>query len=207
MKRKISRTVIAAIKNRQGRVFMGADRQSSYDWGQAELMERPKIRKENGILVGASGDGGLCTLLVDVMEFPIMEGKDTDLYMFYTFKPRLLNMLLAHGYRDEHKLLRIPGDLSCGLLVAVKGKLYKVDIQNMDQTSPHSHGEISIDSAPFPNAIGCGDIPAIVSLKKDAKQLGYSTKEHLIEAIQLACEISPGCGIIPNNKVDIIGED
>ena len=209
MKKRQSRTCILVAKNSRGKIMMAADRLSSYDWGHAELMNRPKITKKNKVLLGACGDGGLCTLIIDIFDVP-EPPKDTsaDLYMFYLFKPLLIKFLKQQGYTDEHKLLQIPKESSCGLLVAVLGQVYSVGIHNSDPDNDHSFlGEVSIDVSSTPFAIGCGDIPAIVSLKKDLNKTGYNTKEHVTEALELACDISPGCGLSKTHKPDIVVED
>jgi hypothetical protein len=206
--RKTSRTCIAICKNRRGKLMMAGDRLCSYDWGHAVYADRPKIAKKNNILIGASGDSGLCTLLIDIMVLPESSVKDPDKYMFFIFREALVKLLKSSGYIDEDKLLRIPGDTSCNALVGIHGKVYTIDIHNSNPDHPAKQiGDIVIDPAPVLSAIGCGSIPALASLIKDKKALGYNTKEHLEEAVLLACEMSPGCGLPLNTKPDILIED
>lgn len=207
-KRKQSRTCIAVAKNRKGKIMMAGDRRASWDWDYCQDMPRPKIRNRNGLLLGASGDGNLCTYFVDNMPIPNIDTDDTDVYIHNDFKMAMFKQLQANNYTDEHGLLRIPSDTYCAILVAIRGKCYLAEVVSPDQDiSGRSLGQIIIDEVGLPFAIGCGAMASIVSLLKDHKVFGYSTKDHLIEAVEWACKISPGCGLPDGKKPDYIVED
>ena len=121
--------------------------------------------------------------------------------MFYTFLPELHKFLKQHpGYVDQHKQLTLASDEHCGLLVACLGDLYTVDVQGIAEPTAIL-SRITVDDAPIPYAIGCGS-EALKVLELRLKETGYSTKEHLIEAVEVACQTSPGCGL----PLDIVSE-
>lgn len=206
MKRQ-SRTCIAIIKNKSGKIVMAGDRRVSEHWGSAYKCPGPKIRKKkNGILIGASGDSGLCKLIVDVFQPPKIRVEDTDTYMFFQFQPELINILASQpGYVKDKKVLDLPPNTLCVALVCVNGRAYIVNISNVIEEGVHAtpHGGVLIiDDAPIPYAIGCGGASAVPILISEKKKLGYSTKEHLKQAMEIAAEISPGC----DNSVNFISE-
>jgi len=200
--KKQSRTIIAAVKTRRGKILMAGDRRVSCDWGYAYVCPKPKIRKTDaGLLVGGSGDSGLCKLLVDIFE-PAEIRTDAQTYMFYTFLPQLNKFLKQQpGYVNEHKLLTLGNNEHCCLLVACLGELYTVDVQGVIASEDVILSRITVDDAPIPYAIGCGS-EALKVLELRLKETGYSTKEHLIEAVEVACQTSPGCGL----PLDIVSE-
>lgn len=210
MKRK-SKTCIAAIKTRNGRLLMGADRQVSEDWGFSYKCPYPKIKKfNNGILVGASGDSGLCKLMIDGLyqhDWPGVE-TDTDTYMYYTFIPAVHKLIKSQpGYTDQHKLLLLAMDESCTMMVGIKGRLYIIDICNPEEEYKESPiTRIVLDDLPIPFAIGCGAGPAYEYLSTKKQENRFNTKEDLDKAIRRACEVSPGCGLNDKNEPDIITE-
>jgi ATP-dependent protease HslVU (ClpYQ) peptidase subunit len=199
--KKQSRTVIAVIKNKKGKLIMAGDRQASLDWGMGVTMPRPKINKRNKILLGATGSGGLCTLFVDVMEIPDIE-TDLDTYMFYVFRKSMMKALKSQGYVDKDGSLRLPVDTYCELVIGMQGKCYSVIVSNGDLAEDHYGSQIMIDENPVPYATGCGGLPALGVLKGKLLEEGQNTQEHLELAVKVACDISPGCGL----PLDIIKE-
>jgi len=204
MKRQ-SKTIIAAIKNRQGKIIMASDRRVSYDWDESFECPYPKIKKfSNGCIVGASGDSGLCKLFTcNAFTPPPINTNDLDIYMYFKFIPALTNLLKCQvGYQDEHGVLRIAADEMCSLLVAVRGSLFTIDILNPeDGLKEYCLSRVVLDDAPIPFAIGCGRKTTLPLLKEAKKEKGYNTKEDLFKAIRAACEVSPGCGL-ENNTPD-----
>lgn len=184
---------------------MAGDRRVSCDWGFSYKCPYPKIKKkENGILIGASGDSGLCKLVVDIFEPPEID-TDVETYMFFKFLPRLTALIKSQpGYQDEHKLLRLSSEESCSMLVAAQGRLFTVDISNPegDLEKSTTIGRIILDDAPIPYAIGCGSSTALPILFAEQRKDGYNTKEGLINAVEIACEVSPGCSL----PLDLIQE-
>jgi hypothetical protein len=195
--KKQSRTIIACIKQKNGKIMMAGDRRVSCDWGYSYTCPKPKVRKtDSGLLIGASGDSGLCKLCVDVFE-PSEIKTDSQTYMFYTFLPELTKLLKQQpGYVDAHKLLTLSPDEHCCLLVACQGDLYTVDIQGvLVEAGQPTMSRIILDDAPTPYGIGCGADAAIHILNNKKEELGYNTKEHLEIACLNACQTSPGCGL------------
>lgn len=185
---------------------MAGDRRVSEGWGFSYRCPYPKVaKKDNGMLIGASGDSGLCKLLVDVFEPPKIEVSDIQVYMFYKFLPAVTKLLKTQpGYQDQHRLLRIAVDEQCLALIGIQGHAYTLNIFNPEEDIQGSGlGRIVIDDAPLPYSIGCGSSTALPILMLEKKKLGYSTKEHLISAMELAGEISPGC----DAHIDFIKEN
>lgn len=206
MNKKLSRTCISIIKNRSGHLMMAGDRRVSEGWGFSYKCPYPKIsKKNNGMLIGASGDSGLCKLIVDVFEPPRIEVSDIQIYMYYKFLPAVTKLIKQQpGYQDSDKLLRIAVDEQCFALIGLQGQAYTLNIFNPEEDVRGAGlGRIVIDDAPLPYSIGCGSATALPILMFEKKRLGYSTKEHLTSAMELAGEISPGC----DKSIDYIKED
>ncbi len=199
-------TCIAAIKNKLGRIVMAGDRKSTYDWSMAVEMPMPKIREDDsGILIGAAGDGNLCTVLVTLTSIPVIDTSNLDIYMNFKFKGALKKALLTAGYSGDRGELMLPQESQCHGLVAIQGRLYEVIICHPDDTSAHGNvltGLIMIEEVSLPYAIGSGGPSAYPILLAERKRVGYSTKEHLKLAMDIAAEISPGV----SKNVDYIQE-
>lgn len=205
MSKRQSKTCIAAIKSRSGKIIMAGDRRVSADWGFAYKSPVPKIRKyANGLLIGASGDSGLCTLLVDGYEPRSIE-TDELTYLYYTFIKDLAKLVREQpGYQDEHKILRLAIDETCSALIAINGKLFILDIFNPEEHLKEMNlSRIVPDTVPLPFAIGCGAPSAIPILLSEKQEIGYNTRAGLKKAMEIAAEISPGC----DNNIDFIQED
>ena len=210
MKRKISNTCIAVLKHR-GKLYFGADRRASWGFDQAQSMPRPKVVKRSGVILAGTGDGALCGLIVDIMDIPEVY-KDSDMYMNHDFYYAVRKILLQKGFADEHKLLKIPGDMSAQIVVGVNHRCYIVDIQNMDSSKDSTIGSITIDEVNLPYGTGCGGqwawgvIDCLQDLLEDKINyifpLGYSPKSILLKALQTAAKYSPGCDGI----FDIVSE-
>lgn len=199
--KRTSKTCIAVIKLRSGRLMMAGDRRVSCEDGTIFKCPFPKIsKKSNGMLVGASGDSALCKLVVDIFKPPKITC-DTETYMYYVLRDRLYTLLKNQpGYKDEHNNLRLSHDESCSALFAVNGSLYTVDIGSPDDNK--SIGRIILDDAPIPFAIGCGGTAAMSVLTAKKQEFGYLNKEHLHTALETAAQLNNGC----DDSVDFIKE-
>jgi ATP-dependent protease HslVU (ClpYQ) peptidase subunit len=200
--RKISRTCISIVKNRRGKLIMAGDRRVSGDWSFCYKCPYPKIKKKNnGILIGASGDSALCKLVVDIFDPPQIDVRDLEIYMYYKLLPDLNKLIKSQpGYSDEHKLLRIAPTEACSCLIGIKGRVFTVDINNPlgeHVEAISTLGRIIVDDAPIPYAIGCGSASSLPILLAEHNELGYNTREGLEKAMMIAAEISPGCSAEP----------
>ncbi len=200
-------TAIVIIKTKKGRVIMAGDRKLTYDWSLATSMPGPKIRKDadTGILIGAAGSGNLATVLVNLTKVPDLDLIDVEIYMHFKFKKALIKALLEAGYKDQHNQLMIPEDYGCDGLVVVRGRAFMVDIKHPDWNSNHGNvlgGIVEIEETGFPYAVGCGAASAYPILLAEKKREGYSTKEHLTLAMEIAADIAPGV----DKFVDFISE-
>jgi len=200
--KKVSHTCIAIIKNRKGKLVMAGDRRARWDWGFSQAMPRPKIIKKNNILMGGTGDCFLLSLILDNFE-PVLEG-DVITYLNNGFKKGLIKLLKQHGYKDEHDLLRLQKDQEIELLVGIGGRAFIVGF--FSGYNPEVLVEpsvIGVDEVALPFANGCGGNTAVPILVAEKKREGYSKKEHLTLAMEIAADISPGC----DNNIDYISED
>lgn len=203
-------TVIAAIKNKKGKLMMAADRRSSMGWHQAQSMPVPKIRKDEvGVLRGATGDGHLCEILVDVFPMPECKTDTVSAYVHHQVRTSLEKFLIAQGYKNagEGKHLYIENIDGVELVLGIAGTLWSIEVLNHHENL----GIIKINQVNVPYATGCGGPWAwsvahtLQSGKYINKETGKhpSNKEILTEMIMTSAEFSPGC----DNKIDFISED
>jgi hypothetical protein len=199
--KKQSMTCIAAIKQRNGKIAMAADRRASWDFSQAQAMPRPKIQKRDGIIMAGTGDCYLISLIIDLMAVPeVIE--DTDIYMYELFYDAVVKLLIRKRFCDEHKVLKIPKESNAEIIVAVSNKLFSVIIDNPEQYNDYPNGMVSIGELNLPYASGCGGALAWGSLLT-TEPLNMKVKERLLIALNVAAQVSPGC----DDKVDIEIED
>lgn len=201
MIKKQSRTCIAVIKNKRGKLMMAGDRRATWDFSQSQKMPRPKVSKRDGLLLGGTGDGALCTLIVDIMPILSYEDQELDNYMFNDFRKQLIKTLKQQGYTDEHNLLKLPRDTDAEIIVGIRGRVYQVIINNPDPDNHYTVGQVSIDEVNVPYAAGCGGSLAWGALLESVDSQ-YSYKERLERALNIAASVSPGCG----DGIDIINE-
>lgn len=222
MKKKNSRTCIVAVKNKQNKIIMAADRRISSD-DKYQESPIPKIAYINGFLVGGTGDCELLQLITENLALG-QEGNITS-YMYYGFKNSLVKTLKQHGYRDEHNLLRLQKDSDLELLVAKEGRLFSINFNSGHGPdivpSPSTLGIIEVS---LPYATGCGGDLAwgsLLSTDGDSKEiLLYKLDKNfgvdklpknvksldeikLLYAINVAAKVSSGC----DSRIDIIKED
>lgn len=198
-----SNTCIAAIKNKRGKILIAADRRNSWDFSQYQRMPRPKVQKRNGLILAGTGDGFLCHLLVDMLDFPSKEEDTTpDNFLHGIFFDKVRKLLDRNGMVDHDKQLKLPGDTSVEIVIACSGKLYTMNIFNPIPESEHSNGLIAIDEVGIPYAVGCGGLLAWGALKENADSK-FDSKTRLIRALTVAASVSSGC----DNNIDICVED
>ncbi len=206
--RKQNGTCIAAIKSRTGKIVMAADRRASWDMSQAQTMPRAKLVYRNGLILAGTGDGFLCHLIVDILDFPpYLSDYDQDSYLHGDFYNSIRRLLDRKGMMDKDKMLKIPVDVDAEILIACGGRLYLMDIFNPSDTDNYPHGLITLDEAALPFAAGCGGQLAWGALLQQdkllkEKGLKLSNTDRLIQALNVAADVSPGC----NNIIDICTE-
>lgn len=221
-------TCIAAIRNKKGKIMMAGDRRASWDFSQAQSIPRAKITKYSNMLFGATGDGALCSIFVNLLprllkplKEDVKSADEIDLYMHSHFYDTAYQLLMQKGFGDQHNLLVVPSDVSCECLIAINNLLYHVTIQNPDPHKELNSGMISIDELALPFATGCGgqwawgaadalksDDIYIQDKKRHDKEGKYiirkmTDKELLLKMMNVAAKNSPGCDAV----IDIISED
>jgi hypothetical protein len=198
-----SNTVIAAIKNRSGKIVMAADRRASFDWGFAQEMAIPKLIKLNGLVMGFTGVCAIYTL-IRCIPLETINIYDPELYLQEKFAPLIEKKLKQHGFKDEHNLLRIPSEYNSTLLIGLFNRLFLLNMDGPDtdsQTLPQP-SLVTIEEVGLPFAVGCGD-SAMHLLMESKRVRGYNIKEDLHNAVEHACKVSPGCSL----PIDYIQED
>jgi hypothetical protein len=204
MKRK-SGTVIALVKDRQGRLVMGGDRRSSWDMSFSQTMDIPKINNKGGVLLGATGGGDLCSLFVDIGGFQIPEKtvKCVSTYMYHTFKPAVHKFLLNQKNSHKGELALSPGAY-VEVVIGIEGTAWSMLVHNpLSGDTDIFAAEISLGPIAVPYATGCGRDTTYGILHYELARKGYLTQQILRDAIEVTNKISPGCG----GGVDILTED
>lgn len=192
-------TCIAICKDKNNRLMIAGDRRSSWGWHKAQSMPKPKISSRSNVLLGATGDGFLCSLLVDVMKIPKRGTKDLDQYMFNDFYNAVYIELIKHGLGEEHNLLKIPEEMGCELIVGIENRVFTINIENREKDKISPEGIIAIDEVNTPYATGCGDSADAV-LRYILKTKKYIAEKDLKTAIEVIADIAPGC----DNNIDLI---
>jgi len=207
--KKISNTVIALVKNKKGKLMIAGDRRSSWGYHYAQSMEIPKINKKNNILLGATGNGDMCSLIVDDggLEFPEKEVDSVTTYMYHVLRPSVLKFLInqGYGYKDKYSKLELPPGMFCEIVLGIEGEAWSLIIDNpFSEDSDQLGGNISLGRVSVPYTTGCGghgtaDAPILYEIRKK----GYVTKEELKMILEVVADIAPGC----DGKIDIITAD
>lgn len=204
--KRMSSTCIAIIKNRKNKLVIAGDRRCSWGYSFAQSMEFPKINKKDNILLGATGDGDMCSLFVEDggFKFPEKRVKCLNTYMYHTVKPAVHRFLLAQNYGKKGDLLLSPGTY-VEVVIGIEGQVWSLTIQNpLPEGVEHMAGDISLGRIPsIPYVTGCGRGSAYSVLKYIKKTRGIITKEDLLAAMEITAEISPGC----DNVIDVMVAD
>lgn len=195
-------TCIVAIKTKNNKVMMGAERLVTCR-GHKEEMKKPKIRKRNGIIIAGTGDGHLCSLIVDMFPIPPVIPEDISIfqYMHEIFRPALIEYLILNKYFREDALY-IPRHNTADFLIGVSGQVWECLINTSEETD---FTIISVDSLNTPTATGSGGafakgaLDALYSLKKSE----LDDRTIIKKSIQAAINCSTGSG----GKIDIVEED
>lgn len=209
MKRKVSNTCIAVIKN-EGKLIMAGDRRASWGIDQAQKMPIPKISKKGELLIGGTGNGYLCSLIVDIIKFPsITKNQSISEYMFTVIPNIITKELIKRGFGTSSKLLKLPHDYSAEIVIGCRGEAYSIIIANdySDDSSEGALAHIIVDVLNTPYATGCGGqwawgvLDEHELLRKDSL-LKLAPEDSLRRALIVAARNSPGC----DNNIDIIYE-
>lgn len=206
---KVSNTCIAVIKN-EGKLIMAGDRRASWGFDQAQKMPIPKISKKGNLLMGATGNGYLCSLVVDIIKFPARTKTQTIAeYMFTTIPNTITKELIKRGFGTSSDLLKLPHSYDAEIVIGCEGEVYSIIIGNnySDDSAEGALGHIIVDVVNTPYATGCGGqwawgvLDEHELLKKD-NLLSLTPEASLRRALTVAARNSPGC----DNNIDIIYE-
>ena len=207
-KRRISNTCIA-IMEREGVVYMAGDRRSSWGFYQAQSMPVPKISNRGGMLIGATGSGFLCSLIVDIIKFPDVPKTKPMHYMCNVVTKTIYDDLVSKGFATPSGFLKIPSDYYCEAIIVIKGNAYSLVIENAYSEDSHEGAiaNITVDPVSIPYATGCGGQWAWGVLEEhknfvNAGKIKLTPHESLKRALKIAAKFSPGC----DSVIDIISE-
>lgn len=189
-------TCIAAVRNKRGKVFVGADRRVTY--GSTEEIERKatsKVIKRDGLILAGAGDLYVIDLIVHHLSIPDIN-TSTDTYIFeklYTHMIRFLKRKRLDTFRSSNKDDGI--DAQC--LVVLNSRLFEFEIV------PYEEYLLKVSEVEAPYAGGSGRLPALSILKFCDKHNLLKPKEKLIQAIEMASSLIASCG----DGLDIVSED
>ena len=148
-----SNTCIAVVEDTDGLLVMAADRRISFEGGAYQKAPVSKINKRNGVILGGSGHGFICSLLVDQMPIPEINEDNTVDYMFNTFIGQVIVYLRNLGVVHPTEL-RLIDSMSnpnhvyeTGILIVLDSRVYGLSL---------SKECISLDMLSAPYAVGCG---------------------------------------------------
>jgi ATP-dependent protease HslVU (ClpYQ) peptidase subunit len=176
-------TVVVALKDDSGNIWMGADRQASSDDTKIKLA-KPKVFPCFGFLLGYAGSMSGDRLYYNFEPTWMKDsGVDIDEYMQTVFLKELKEF-----YEDWWIDTSAEGDLS--LLIGIQGNIYEHNASDMSMTL------ISDDFI----AIGSGGSFAMGALY--ATPQATSPKARVEVAIEAANKFSPYCG----EGLDIISD-
>jgi len=186
--------------------MIAGDRRCSWGYGFAQSMEFPKINKKEGILLGATGSGDMCSLFVEDggFKFPEKKTKCLNTYMYHTVKPAVHRFLIGQKFGKKDELM-LPPDCYVELVIGIEGQVWSLIVQNpLEGTKEHFAGTIDIGRIPsIPYVTGCGRSTAYGILLYELKKTGYLTKDILKIVFEITGQVSPGC----DSVCDILTED
>lgn len=207
MRRKTSNTCIAVIE-RDGVVYMAGDRRMSWDFSQAQPSPIPKIAKRCGMLIGATGSGFLCSLMVDIIQYPKPTAKQKPFdYVMNTVCKIIHDTLIEKGFSNGNGMMKIPSNHAAEGLFIMKGEAFSIVIANEydSDSADGAMGHVTGDVVSFPYATGCGGQWAWGVLEEHSllsNKLKLTPHESLRRALRIAAKFSPGC----DSQIDIISE-
>lgn len=201
---KKSKTCIAITKNSRGKLMMASERCVTLDGDVTQSMTWPKINKKEGLLLGASGNGDLCSFLVEDGGFKVPERKvkNINTYMYYTFKPAIIKAIVGQNYIDINKQIAFPADYNVDLLIGIEGQVWSLSLGDIKTMSPSNR--VALERLPeTTTAIGCGGMSALAIMKHELRSSKYLTKDQLKDIFNTVGNLIPGC----DTNCDIIQED
>ncbi len=179
-------TCIAIARTKTG-LMMAGDRKWSYDMSRSFSGPHPKIKKVNNILLGITGSGDVCQLILD--HFSPREPMN-ELEVIADLR----KLLIDNHYSDSEGKLVIPEKSDSLVLLGYKDVALTIDLTAGESISTISYGKV-----PLPHAEGCGGKYATAVLM-DRMKSGINTKQDIMRALEITSMLSPGC----DNHIDFI---
>lgn len=189
-------TCILVIKQENGKLLFGADRQLTSD-GEKSEVSHSKIIKKNGLILGSAGNYRIGYLLLNVFKVPYKKKNESALdYIHDRFYNALKKFLFKRG------IIRIASENTTVLLVGIEGILYNINISNDDTEST----ELSIEMFPLctPVAFGSGSAYALGAYRGLYRSMAdwFSEDYMLKQSLLVAGQLSAYC----STDIDTIGE-
>jgi len=187
-------TCLVAIKNKRGKIIVGADRRVS--WGSSHYQESvyAKVRKDDGIIMAFCGDCHIGNLIVNIMKRPQVI-TDHKAYMYQILPKSIKKILLNQDIRTDKELV-IPENTE--IIVAIEGCLYQLELVRTEDIK----GLVKVDQLSIPYCTGSGGHVAWGSLLT-TENLDMSSRER----VRLAIEVSSRVVHSVDSKIDICVED
>lgn len=190
-------TCILVIKQDNGKLLFGADRQLTSDGEKSEVIAG-KLVKKNGIILGAAGNYRLAHLVLHVFKVPIRQKNQVAVdYIYNTFYKALQIFLIGRG------ITKIASENTAVVVLGIEGVLYNINICNNDTESTDLIIEIFPLSTPV--SFGSGSdyaLGAYVGLT-DVTLLHKCPKDLLLKkALLVAGKLNAYC----DSNIDVIGE-
>ncbi len=200
-------TVIALVKNRKGRLMIGADRQMTWGYGYKQHVPFPKICNKAGVLLAGCGSGDLVHLMIRAGGFKVPERRTScvETYMYHTFKPSVKKFLISQGYAIKNELA-IPPDLDSEFIIGIDGTGWILGIGNPDNDTKGSDafiGSVELMPISLPYASGSGGSYCIGIINYELNRKKYITKEEFIVALKTTAQLDSAV----NDTIDILTED
>lgn len=156
-------TLVLALKTKSN-CYMIGDRFEGLDDSTYHYCARPKLTKKSEMLIGAAGNGLLCSALIDLIDLPIpLKSADPILFLTTALIPHYLKELdfLGIKYKHEEDPKDIPDsektDYSVHMLFVINQGIYDVELEEGKITNLTEYSKIG--------AIGIGSKQGIAALQ------------------------------------------
>lgn len=191
-----SGTCLAVIRDKEGNLWFGSDRRATWNFGKAMVLESPKSRFRNNILMMGTGSCFIAVEILDHLKFPVFKfNQDPEKFIHNKFVPAIINHFNRLGmmHKTERRLNTKEENHEWHgaiMVVGVGSLVFEVNVDNEN---------INYNRVTAPWAHGCGGALAWGSLLT-TEDSGMSPEERLKTALKVAAYISVGC----DDNIDII---
>ena len=200
MDRPKSNTVLAMVRDENGRLVFAGDRLMSWGFHKSQRTPTPKVVKRGHYLLAGTGLCSVIDEILIIMDLPNAPKKGLRKFMASDFISAVHKHMVKQGlaskdrralYGDKEKSADVD-TLKAVVVIGVHGQLFELMLGS---------DSITIIELSLPYAHGCGGSLAWGALLA-TEGLDLTVEDRLTRAIRAAGTVSPGC----NTEVDIIYE-